>query len=145
VIVMTSNLGATAGEPFGLSPNAAPAYDSAAADFFRPEFFNRVDTIVTFDPLTPRDVRAIAKKELDDLATREGITKWGVKLEWTDRLLDRLAAVGFDARYGARPLQRAVEAEVVTPLARFLIGREVSGRRILLDLDDSGGLAIVIE
>jgi ATP-dependent Clp protease ATP-binding subunit ClpC len=136
VIVMTSNLGATAAGPFGLSPSAAPAYDSAAQDFFRPEFFNRIDTVVTFDPLTPPIVRAIAEKELRDLANREGITKWGVRLEWTDRLLDHLAAVGFDARYGARPLQRAIESMVVAPLARFLIGPEVSGGRILLDVDD---------
>jgi ATP-dependent Clp protease ATP-binding subunit ClpC len=147
VIIMTSNLGATGGEPFGLSPSAAPAppaYDAAAMDFFRPEFFNRIDTVVTFDPLTPQIVRAIAEKELRDLAGREGIAKWGVRLEWTDRLLDHLAAAGFDARYGARPLQRAVEGKVVAPLARFLIGREVGGRRVVLDVDEGGGLVITL-
>jgi ATP-dependent Clp protease ATP-binding subunit ClpC len=144
VIVMTSNLGAAAGGPFGLSPGAPPAYDSAAQDFFRPEFFNRIDTVVTFDPLTRQVVRAIAEKELQDLAKREGVTRWGVRLAWTDGLLDRLAAVGFDARYGARPLQRAVETGVVAPLARFLIGRDVTGQRIVLDVDQAGELVIAV-
>jgi ATP-dependent Clp protease ATP-binding subunit ClpC len=148
VIVMTSNLGATAGGPFGLSPGAgtaSPAYDAAAAAFFRPEFFNRIDAVVRFDALTPRDVRAIAEKELRDLAGREGITKWGVRLAWTEGLLDHLAGVGFDARYGARPLQRAVEGMVVAPLARFLIARGVgAGEAVLLDVDDRGGLVISV-
>lgn len=145
VVVMTSNLGATAAAPFGLSPTAAPAYDSAAQDFFRPEFFNRIDTVVTFDPLTPPDVRAIAEKELRDLATREGITRWNVRLAWTDRLLDHLSATGFDPRYGARPLQRAVESEVVTPLAKFLIAHAPTARRVLLDVNAAGAVTITAD
>jgi ATP-dependent Clp protease ATP-binding subunit ClpC len=144
VIVMTSNLGGRASEPFGLSRGAPAAYDDEAMSFFRPEFFNRIDSVVTFDALTPPTVRAIAEKELRDLASREGMTKSNVRLEWTDRLLDRLVAEGFDSRYGARPLQRALETLVVTPLARFLVERPVADRAIRLDVDDAGRLAIAV-
>jgi ATP-dependent Clp protease ATP-binding subunit ClpC len=145
VIVMTSNLGAKGAEPFGLSRGAAaPAYEAEAMGYFRPEFFNRIDAVVTFDPLSPQVVREIAAKELAELAGREGLAKYGLKLEWTQRVVDRIVAEGFDARYGARPLQRAIETLVVTPLAKCLVGHAVGGRTIRLDLDDAGGVAIAI-
>ena len=144
VIVMTSNLGARAGEPFGLSRGAAAAaaYEAEAMGYFRPEFFNRIDAVVTFDPLPSQIVREIAEKELAGLAGREGLAKHGLRLEWTGRVVDRVVADGFDARYGARPLQRAIETLVVTPLAKFLVGRAMKGRTIRLDVDEAGGVAV---
>jgi len=142
VIVMTSNLGAGRPAAFGLSRAGAtpPAtYDADAMGFFRPEFFNRIDAVVTFDPLSEPTVRAITAKELGDIAAREGLDKRGIKLAWTDRLVASLAAVGFDPRYGARPLQRTIEQRVVTPLARYLVDHpDVAGRTLTLDLGEDG-------
>jgi ATP-dependent Clp protease ATP-binding subunit ClpC len=144
VIVMTTNLGSSAGEAFGLSrAPAAPAYEGEAMGFFRPEFFNRIDAVVAFDPLSPAHVRAIAAKELADLATREGLAKLNVRLRWTDRLLDRLAADGYDARYGARPLQRALETRVVTPLAKHVVRHAPApGATLLLDVGPDGDVSV---
>ena len=124
VIIMTSNLGARAGEPFGLTRNApADAYEAEVTRFFRPEFFNRIDAVVTFDALTESTIHAITEKELVELNKREGLTRAGLTLAWDDAVVRHLAAVGFDRRYGARPLQRTIESLVVTPLARLLVER----------------------
>ena len=116
------------------SENAGPIYQDAAMKFFRPEFFNRMDAVVTFRPLPPAAVRAIARRELDAIAAREGLVRGGVSVRWSDALVEHLAAIGFDARYGARPLQRAIEREVVAPLARWLLANAVrEGRAIEAD------------
>src|SRR5207302_3834319 len=98
VIVMTSNLGAMASEPFGLSRQGGSVYSDTVAEFFRPEFYNRIDTVVTFDPLSPETIREIAEKQLRELSEREGLSRLGLRLSWTPRLLDRVLRDGFDAR-----------------------------------------------
>jgi ATP-dependent Clp protease ATP-binding subunit ClpC len=143
VIIMTSNLGATAAAPFGLSQSTLPAYDSEVSAFFRPEFFNRIDAVVTFNPLSPESIRAITEKELQDLTTREGLTRLNIKLSWSDRLLDHLAKEGYDPRYGARPLQRTIETLIVTPLARYLVDHpRRKTTNLHLDLDSQGRITI---
>jgi ATP-dependent Clp protease ATP-binding subunit ClpC len=141
---MTSNLGASSGEAFGLSPSRqAPSYDLEAAGFFRPEFFNRIDAIVTFEPLSPQVIAAITQKELSEVARREGLEKSALKLAWSDRLVDLLAREGFDPRYGARPLQRAIETLIVTPLARFLVEHaDVRNTTVRLEVGPDGGVTI---
>lgn len=126
IIVMTSNLGAGMSRAVGFEgDNAGTPYQDVAMKFFRPEFFNRMDAVVTFRPLLPATVRAIARRELDAIAKREGLVRGGVSVAWSDALIEYLAAIGFDARYGARPLQRAIEREVVAPLARWLLANVV--------------------
>ncbi len=121
IIVMTSNLGAGKQEPVGFGSEPPVRYEGEALAFFRPEFFNRIDAVVTFEPLSPESIRAITRKELHEIGVREGLQQARLTLEWSDRLIEHLARVGFDARFGARPLQRTLEREVVTPLARFLL------------------------
>jgi ATP-dependent Clp protease ATP-binding subunit ClpC len=131
-VVMTSNLGAGRGGSIGFGGGeGGPNYRGAAMRFFRPEFFNRLDAVVTFDPLGPDAVRRIAQRELAAVARRDGLAQ--VRVTWTDRLVEHLAAVGFDARYGARPLQRAVEREVVAPLARWLLAHPRLPSRVIVD------------
>lgn len=143
VIIMTSNLGSTAAGPFGLSKDVSPAYETEASAFFRPEFFNRIDAVVTFDPLSPEIIRAITEKELRDLAEREGLARLGIELSWSARLLDYLAGAGYEPRYGARPLQRAIESLIVTPLARYLVEHpELRDARLYLDVDAAGRVVI---
>jgi ATP-dependent Clp protease ATP-binding subunit ClpC len=122
IIVMTSNLGAGMSRSVGFGgEQSGVAYKDAAMRFFRPEFFNRMDQVVTFRPLLPESVKAITRRELDAITKREGLLRGGVKVAWSAALVDRLAGIGFDPRYGARPLQRAVEREVVAPLAKWLL------------------------
>jgi ATP-dependent Clp protease ATP-binding subunit ClpC len=147
---MTSNLGATSGEPFGLTPRTGggtgPAYDVEAAGFFRPEFFNRIDSVVTFKPLSAEVIRQITRKELAEVARREGLVKANLRLTWSDEVVELLASAGFDARYGARPLQRTIEALVVTPLARFLVERAgVRDTTLRLILGETGNLRVDLD
>ncbi len=141
IIVLTSNLGAGKQESFGFAKQAGVAYEGEALSFFRPEFFNRLDGVVTFQPLGAETIRAITRKELADVALREGIARLNLKLTWSDALVEHLAREGFDARYGARPLQRTLETLIVTPLARFLLAHlELSGRTLEIDLGTSGSV-----
>lgn len=132
IIVMTSNLGAGSGSAVGFGrEREGPRYRDAAMKFFRPEFFNRMDAVVTFEPLQPDTMKAIARRELDGIAERDGIARSGIRLVWHPSLVDELARIGFDARYGARPLQRAIERQVVAPLARWLLEVPHTNRTVL--------------
>jgi ATP-dependent Clp protease ATP-binding subunit ClpC len=134
---MTSNLGADRPEPFGFARagSAARQYDDEARGFFPPEFYNRIDAIVTFEPLASETMLQITARELRDIAQREGLTRHDLKLEWSDDVVRHLATLGYDRRYGARPLQRTLEQDVVAPLSRFLIdGTPGRGRTLRLEL-----------
>lgn len=121
IVIMTSNLGASSRASIGFGGSNVPNYESAIGQFFRPEFVNRLDHIVTFTPLEAEHIRAITRKELNELNQREGFEKRQLRLVFHDDLQAYLANIGFDERYGARPLQRAIEQEVVAPMAKWLI------------------------
>lgn len=141
VIVMTSNLGASGSGGLGFGPQSPPSYDDEAMRFFRPEFFNRIDSVVAFAPLERDSILQIAEKELRDLGRREGFTAANLQLVWADKLIAHLADIGFDLKLGARPLQRAIEHEVIAPLARFLVARPgLRDRRIRLNWSSGSGL-----
>ncbi|MEO0779896.1 MAG: ATP-dependent Clp protease ATP-binding subunit, partial [Bacteroidota bacterium] len=106
---------------FGQNGTDDKAYLSAINQFFRPEFVNRIDGIVLFNPLSAEHIEAITRKELEELKRREGFVKRGLQLRFTSALVDHLARVGFDAKYGARPLQRAIEQQLVSALANWLL------------------------
>src|SRR5439155_5954457 len=84
----------------------------------RPEMFNRLDRVVPFAPLGTGTIRQIADREWQKVLARDGVRFRGVGVTSGPGLLDHLAAVGFDPRYGARPLKRAMERELLAPLAR---------------------------
>jgi ATP-dependent Clp protease ATP-binding subunit ClpC len=141
IIVMTSNLGAGRQESFGFGPRAGVPYEGEALAFFRPEFFNRMDGVVTFQPLSSETIRAITRKELVKVAGREGLARMNLRLEWSEALVEHLAREGFDARYGARPLQRTLENLVVTPLARYLLKHSwLRDATLRADLGPSGSV-----
>ncbi|MEW7972769.1 MAG: AAA family ATPase [Candidatus Thiodiazotropha endolucinida] len=121
IIIMTSNLGATAGCSIGFNADSQPDYNAEIRRFFRPEFFNRIDRVVTFNPLDEETVRAIVEKELGELHLRDGIAKRGIKLKFTDAVTEFLLETGFDPRYGARPLQRAIDRYIVSEIAQYLV------------------------
>jgi len=123
IIIMTSNLGAS-NRPalgFGQQMPAESTYRAAIERHFRPEFINRIDELVFFRPLQQEDIRRITAKELQELQNREGFRKRELELHFAENVLEQLAAAGFDERYGARPLQRAIEDYLIMPAARWLL------------------------
>jgi ATP-dependent Clp protease ATP-binding subunit ClpC len=147
VIIMTSNLGATASETPGFGTGdeiASSTYNRAAQIFFRPEFYNRIDSVLSFNALDKTNVRLIATKELNALNSREGMVKRNLRLAWTDRVVDHVVHLGFNSRLGARPLQRVIEKEIVTPLALHLNrNSQLRDRQIAVDFEVKSGAVIV--
>ena len=143
VIVMTSNLGSDRIQ--ALSENAD--YDHMKAvvmgevgDHFRPEFLNRIDEVVVFHALSEAEIRAIAEIQLARLKDR--LAEQELRLELDSAALDRLGAIGFDPVYGARPLKRAIQAELASPIAeKILAGELAPGARIRVSEQD-GALCI---
>jgi len=125
VIVMTSNLGAEAAQQGAAGfirerGSISNHFEQAVRQFFRPELFNRFDAIVAFEALGEAELRRIARLQLDQIRSRDGILYrdrgWTVE----DSVLDGLVRRGFDPRYGARPLKRVLERELLAPLAAQL-------------------------
>jgi ATP-dependent Clp protease ATP-binding subunit ClpA len=126
VVVLTSNLGAESyrrgsagfvGSAVGKT-ESQEHFARAVEQFLRPEMFNRLDRIVPFAPLAADVIRTIADREWQKVLHRDGVRFRELALTADPALLDHLAAVGFDPRYGARPLKRAMERELLAPLAR---------------------------
>ena len=134
IVIMTSNLGvASLGSSigFGAASDSEERRDAYAKHFrreaeklFRPEFLARLDQIIPFAPLHENVLREIARRELDELPRRDGLFRRDVRLEIGDGVAGWLARRGHSERYGARPLQRVVEREVVWPIARQLSDAE---------------------
>ena len=121
IVVMTSNLGASAPMPIGMraadATETVTRYREAARQYFRPEFLNRVDFVIPFQPLDRGSLRSIARRMLDAAIAREGLSRRDIVVEYDPAVLDVLAAAGFEPKYGARPMKRAIERLVLVPLA----------------------------
>jgi ATP-dependent Clp protease ATP-binding subunit ClpB len=99
---------------------------------FRPEFLNRIDEIIVFHPLGREHIRSIIDIQLAALMKRLADRK--IRVELTDRAKDHLIAEGYDPTYGARPLKRTIQREVLDPLAmRVLQGEFKEGDSIRID------------
>jgi ATP-dependent Clp protease ATP-binding subunit ClpC len=143
VILLTSNLGSSNATRMGFGADGGPDYDAEVQRFFRPEFFNRLDAVVSFNALTPENVQRIVRKEFVEIRAREGIASMNLELEWDAALESAVAKAGYDHRLGTRPLQRALERMVVVPLARWLLeNTPVPGTQLRLSLNPTGGLAV---
>jgi ATP-dependent Clp protease ATP-binding subunit ClpB len=142
VIVMTSNLGSHQIQDMA-GDDSPEAYTQMKASVmgvvqahFRPEFINRLDDIVVFHPLDKAQIGQIAKIQLRGLEKRLG--ERGIRIELLDPALALLGNAGFDPVYGARPLKRAIQAQIENPLAsRILSGEFVNGD--LIRVDSAGG------
>ena len=138
VVVMTSNLGTEIiqGAEDGAEEVRAGVLEIVRGHF-RPEFVNRIDEMVVFRPLGRGEVRAIVDLEVGRLRAR--LAERGVGLSVSDAALDRIADVGHDPAYGARPLKRAFRVEVENPLARQLLAGELGDRQtIRIDRGEDG-------
>ena len=121
VIVMTSNLGSQMiqgmqGDDYQVVKLAVLGEVKTQ---FRPEFINRIDEIVVFHGLDEKHIKSIARIQLEYLEKR--IAQMEMKLEVSDAALGEIAAAGFDPLYGARPLKRAIQAQLENPLARHIL------------------------
>lgn len=120
VIVMTSNLGsAQIQELVGDREAQRAAVMDAVSSHFRPEFINRVDEVVIFEPLARDQIAGITQIQLGRLRSR--LAERELRLELSDEALDKLIAVGYDPVYGARPLKRAIQRWIENPLAQLIL------------------------
>ena len=135
VIVMTSNLGsAQIQELVGDREAQRAAVMDAVSSHFRPEFINRIDEVVVFEPLGREQIAGIAEIQLQRLRGR--LAERELSLELTPEALDKLIAVGYDPVYGARPLKRAIQRWIENPLAqRILAGDFAPGAQVKAKVD----------
>jgi len=140
VIVMTSNLGSDrirempAGSNYEMMKNTVL---DVVSSHFRPEFINRIDDLVVFHSLRDEQVRAIANIQIKHLTDR--LSEQNISINITPAAMAWLGDVGFDPVYGARPLKRAIQNHVETPLAKaILAGQFMPGDIIKVDLVKDG-------
>ncbi len=145
IVIMTSNIGSPrileykgAFEGVGFEVMKDTVLEELRGHF-RPEFLNRVDEIIVFHSLSEEHLKQIVEIQLRSL--RKRLADRHVELELTDRARGYLVRSGYDPSYGARPLKRAIQREIETPLARRILGGEVrDGQHIVVDLSPAGNL-----
>lgn len=147
IIIMTSNIGARQlkdfgqGVGFGTSAKKSQAdtyqkgvIENALKKAFAPEFLNRIDDVVVFNPLEREQIHKIIDIELEKLFLR--IKDIGYELNLTDKAKDYIAEKGFDKEYGARPLKRAIQKYIEDVLAEEIVNSKLAeGDSIFMDLD----------
>ncbi len=120
IIIMTSNLGSAVFSDASMTPQQREAAVlGEVRAHFRPEFINRVDEIVVFEPLSREDIRSIVNIQLAGLRAR--LAERNIQLELSDDALGLLATRGYDPAFGARPLKRLIQRELQDPLALQLL------------------------
>ena len=136
IVIMTSNLGsAVFRDPSLPKDKVRESILEDVATFFRPEFVNRIDEIVVFEPLTKDDLRTIADIQVRQLARR--LSERKLTLELTDAAYELLSEEGYDPAFGARPLKRLLQRELENPLAMKLLAGEIhDGDTVLVDVED---------
>jgi ATP-dependent Clp protease ATP-binding subunit ClpB len=133
IVIMTSNLGGAIYQDPSISPEKRrKAILEDVRGTFRPEFVNRIDEIVVFDPLGPDQIREIVDIQVGLLAER--IAERKLSLELSDAARDAVARRGYDPAFGARPLRRLIHREIQDRLAMMLLSGELAeGDRVVID------------
>ncbi len=148
IIIMTSNIGSRQLKDFGQgvgfstqaraaakTANARGVIENALKKAFAPEFLNRIDDVVIFDPLDREDIHKIIDIELEHLFKR--VIELGYKIEVTEKAKDFIVEKGWDEQYGARPLKRAIQKYIEDNLAEEIIRSNLSeGSQIIVDIKD---------
>jgi ATP-dependent Clp protease ATP-binding subunit ClpC len=145
IVIATSNAGAEVFRETGLGFDQGKSMRELDAELdrrlgrlFRFELLNRFDRVVHFHPLDRTEIRAIARRELAELAQRDGLTSRGIELEVDAEVLDWLVSHGYHPHYGARFLRREIERSVAGTLAQFVV-RENPSRGSRVGLGVRGG------
>jgi ATP-dependent Clp protease ATP-binding subunit ClpB len=139
VIVMTSNLGSQMiqqmeGDDYQVVKLAVMG---EVKNYFRPEFINRIDEVVVFHALDEKNIRSIARIQMQSLEKR--LAAMEMKLEVTDVALAEVANAGFDPVFGARPLKRAIQAQIENPLAKAILEGKFAAKDTV-KVDCKGGV-----
>jgi len=146
IVIMTSNIGShliqEAFEGVHTDDAIYEAEEKAKVEVMgllratiRPEFLNRVDEIIMFHPLMRKDIKAIIRIQLENL--RSLLEENGIQLGFTEYAVDYLSEHGFDPQFGARPLKRLIQKEIVNKLSRQIIADEVDrSKKVLVDVFD---------
>ena len=149
IIILTSNLGSQylldgITESGQVSESAKAAIHAELRGVFRPEFLNRLDEIIFFNPLTKADIARIIDIQIENLAGR--LAGKLVKLRFTEAAKEHVIENGYDPVYGARPLKRYLQAKAETLIAKTLLGGEVhAGATIVVDCGADGLLCRIEE
>ncbi|MBP7734445.1 MAG: ATP-dependent chaperone ClpB [Spirochaetes bacterium] len=135
LIIMTSNIGTSY-----ISDASIPyekrklGVEQELKGHFKPEFLNRVDEIIIFNPLSRNNIGEIVKLQLAQVAAR--LRERGISLELTKKALEFLVEEGFDPQFGARPLKRAIQKHLLDPLSvRLLSGESLGDQKVKVDSD----------
>jgi ATP-dependent Clp protease ATP-binding subunit ClpB len=144
LVIMTSNIGSHRILEYQGLPEGSDYEMMKRAVFeevrrhFRPEFLNRVDEMIVFHSLTNEHLRQIVRIQLERL--RQRLADRRITLEFTDAAVDHLVRTGYEPGFGARPLKRAIQREVETPLAREILKGSIRDREhVLIDYDSAVG------
>lgn len=126
IVVMTSNLGAEylsrPNAPDGrIDPTTRDMVMGALRNYFLPEFLNRINSVVIFNRLTKREIRKIVDLRLSEIQKRLSSNGRNIKIETTDEVRDYLGSAGYSPAYGARPLARLIEKEVLNRMAVLIL------------------------
>jgi len=142
ILIMTSNIGshrileyrgAFDGDAYERMKNAVL---EEMRHSFRPEFLNRVDEIIVFHALSEEHLKQIVEIQLERLRAR--LAERHIQLQLTDDARTHLVRTGYDPVYGARPLKRAIQKQIETPLGRLILKGEVhDGQDLTVDVDDA--------
>jgi ATP-dependent Clp protease ATP-binding subunit ClpB len=140
LIIMTSNIGTSyisdTSIPYEERKNGV---ERELRAHFKPEFINRVDEVIVFNPLGREHIAEIVRLQLGLVARR--LLERGVRLELTKKALDFLTTTGFDPQFGARPLKRAIQKHLLNPLSVRLLGGDISGETTIKIDSDGRSLA----
>ena len=145
IIIMTSNLGSSIiqenfedvneGNRERVVEKTKTEVMTLLRQTIRPEFLNRVDEIILFQPLLKKEIKGIIRIQLENLKSL--VSQTGIQLEFSDYLLDFLSENGFDPQYGARPLKRLIQKEIVNQLSRKILAGDVDKTKpVLVDVFD---------
>ena len=108
---------------------------SRLKSYVRPEFLNRIDEIILFNPLLKQQIRDIVLMQLETL--NKLLKEAEIKTEFSDRAIDWLAEYGYEPQYGARPLKRLIQQSIVNELSKKILSEEIGkNSRVLVDVMD---------
>jgi ATP-dependent Clp protease ATP-binding subunit ClpB len=135
VLIMTSNIGSQFIAAESVEEKAREQVEEALTQTFPPEFLNRIDDVVIFHRLTKEDLARIVDIQVAQLSER--VRERGIEIELTDKARELLGNLGFDPTYGARPLKRVIQKQLVDKLAlRMLEGEFAEGDTVKVDASD---------
>jgi ATP-dependent Clp protease ATP-binding subunit ClpB len=143
IIIMTSNIGShliqqnfenvqTESEIFTATETSKAQIFDALKRVLKPEFFNRIDEVIMFKPLLQGDIREIVKIQLNNL--KKQLQDMDIDLEYTDELVDYFAKEGYEPQYGARPLKRLINRELINELSKMILADKIDkNKKVIAD------------